>query len=103
MRGGATLSLTRIRLTLTLSLVRQQQEEEDAAARAIARSAEKAEQGEGGDAESKRKAQRDRWDSAVALFVEFSSAKERNSLELGEQLVRSLLHVRHTDRARTPD
>ena len=48
---------------------------------------------EGGDAEAKRKAQRDRWERAVALFVEFSQAEERSSLELGEQIVRSLLHV----------
>ena len=47
---------------------------------------------EGGDAEAKRKAQRDRWERAVALFVEFSQAEERSSLELGEQIVRSLLH-----------
>ena len=84
---------------LVITPPRQQREEEEEAARlaALARNAQQKSGGgedgeEGGDAEAKRKAQRDRWERAVALFVEFSQAEERSSLELGEQIVRSLLH-----------
>lgn len=53
--------------------------------------------GQGGDnqraeAEAARKAQRDRWDGAIALFVGFAAAAERTQAQLGEQIVRSLLH-----------